>query len=72
MLEANAAGIDIGARELYVAGPPDRDPEPVRRFGTFTEDLRCMAEWLRGCGITTVAMESTGVYGIPPFERLEP
>jgi transposase len=71
VLEANAAGIDIGARELYVAVPPDRDPEPVRRFGTFTEDLRRMAEWLRRCGITTVAMESTGVYWIPPFDILE-
>ena len=71
VLEANAAGIDLGARELYVAVPPDRDAEPVRRFGTFTEDLHRMAEWLRGCGITTVAMESTGVYWIPPFEILE-
>jgi hypothetical protein len=71
VLEANAAGIDIGARELYVGVPPDRDAEPARRFGTFTEDLHRLAEWLRACGITTVAMESTGVYWIPPFEILE-
>ena len=34
-LEGNAAGIDVGAREMYVAVPPDRDPEPVRVFPTF-------------------------------------
>ncbi len=71
VLEANAAGIDIGARELFVAVPPDRDAEPVRIFGTFTEDMERMAKWLRGCGITTVAMESTGVYWIPVFDILE-
>ena len=48
---------------MYVAVPPDRDPEPVRVFGTFTSDLRKLVEWLQQCGITTVAMESTGVIG---------
>jgi transposase len=71
VLEANAAGIDIGAREIYVAVPPDRDAEPVRVFSTFTEDLQRMAEWLRACRITTVAMESTGVYWIPLYGILE-
>jgi hypothetical protein len=61
-LESNAAGIDIGAREIFVAVPPDRDECPVRVFDTFTEDLQAMARWLKACGITTVAMESTGVY----------
>ena len=51
--------------------PPDRDPQPVRGFPTFTADLRAMAAWLVRCGITTVAMESTGVYWIPPHEILE-
>ena len=59
ILEPNAAGIDIGAREIYVAVPPDRDEQSVRIFSTFTEDLQEMAQWLVGCGITTVAMEST-------------
>jgi hypothetical protein len=62
VLEANAAGMDIGAREIFVAVPPDRDENPVRVFATFTEDLAEMARWLTHCGITTVAMESTGVY----------
>jgi transposase len=70
-IEPNAAGIDVGATEIYVAVPPDRDAEPVRHFKTFTSDLREMAAWLLRCGITTVAMESTGVYWIPPYEVLE-
>lgn len=70
-LEPNAAGIDIGAREIYVAVPPDRDAHPVRVFQTFTEDLQAMAQWLQACGITTAAMESTGVYWIPLHDVLE-
>jgi transposase len=69
--EPNAAGIDIGAREIFVAVPPDRDPHPVRVFDTFTRDLNQMAEWLKTCGITTVAMESTGVYWIPVYDVIE-
>src|ERR1700739_4893079 len=69
--EPNAAGIDIGARELYVAVPPDRDENPIRVFTTFTSDLEKLADWLISCGITTVAMESTGVYWIPVYEILE-
>ncbi len=71
VLVANAAGIDIGAREIFVAVPPDRDENPVRVFATFTEDLEQMARWLTNCGITTVAMESTGVYWIPLYDLLE-
>jgi transposase len=71
MVEANAAGIDIGAREIYVAVAPDRDPEPVRMFASFTEDLQRLADWLEACGVGTVAMESTGVYWIPLYEMLE-
>lgn len=71
VLEPNAAGIDIGAREIFVAVPPDRDEHPVRMCTTFTEDLERMADWLVACGITTVAMESTGVYWIPLYDVLE-
>lgn len=71
VLDPNAAGIAIGAREIYVAVPPDRDTTPVRVFQTFTEDLDRMAEWLCACRVTTVAMESTGVYWIPLYEVLE-
>src|SRR5450432_2094691 len=69
--QPDAAGIDIGAREIYVAVPADRDKHPVRRFGTFTSDLKRMAEWLKSCGIKTAAMESTGVYWIPVYDVLE-
>ena len=66
----NAAGIDVGASEMYVAVPEDRDGQFVRIFGTFTRELLAIAQWLTQCRITTVAMESTGVYWIPLFEIL--
>jgi transposase len=70
-IEPNAAGIDVGATEIYVAVPPDRDAEPVRCFKTFTTELKAMAAWLLRCRVSTVAMESTGVYWIPSYEILE-
>ena len=70
-LNQDAAGIDVGATEIYVAVPPDRDVQPVRCFATFTEDLHAAASWLKVCRIRTVAMESTGVYWIPLFQILE-
>src|SRR6516225_9097643 len=70
VVEPNAAGVDIGAREIYVAVSPDRDPRPVQSFPTFTEDLNRLADWLEACGIETVAMESTGVYWVPLFQIL--
>jgi len=71
LLNPNAAGIDVGASEHYVAVPPDREVESVRRFGAFTEDLHALARWLKQCGVQTVAMESTGVYWIPLYQILE-
>jgi len=71
VLEPDAAGIDIGAEEIYVAVPPDRDEESTRRFSSFTGDLHALADWLGRCRIQTVAMESTGVYWIPLFQILE-
>jgi len=70
-LNPNAAGVDVGATEIYIAVPPDRDEQPVRHFATFTEDLQAAAAWLKSCHIETVAMESTGVYWIPLFQILE-
>jgi len=70
-INLNAAGIDIGAEEIFVAVPKGRDAESVRSFPTFTVDLHRMADWLEVCGIETVAMESTGVYWIPLYEILE-
>jgi transposase len=61
----NAAGIDIGSGSHFVAVPPDRDDEPVREFPSFTVNLNALADWLKACGVDTVAMESTGVYWSP-------
>jgi transposase len=64
VVHPNAAGIDIGNESHYVAVPPDRESQPVRRFGCTTAELKAMADWLNQCGICTVAMQSTGVYWI--------
>ena len=66
----DTAGIDISPYCMHVAVPPDRDPEPVRRFDAFTRDLRAIVDWLKACGIRSVAMESTGVYWIPLYQLL--
>lgn len=70
-LKLNAAGLDIGAEEIYACVPADRDEQPVRAFPTFTVDLYALADWLAACGIDTVALESTGVYWIPLYDVLE-
>jgi transposase len=67
----DAAGIDIGASSHFVAVPPARDRQPVREFGSFTEDLKRLLQWLRDCRVKVVAMESTGVYWIALYEMLE-
>jgi len=66
----NAAGIDVGAEEIYVAVPEDRTEQSVRKFGTFTQDLVQIVLWLKANGVTTVALESTGVYWIPLYDQL--
>ncbi len=71
VMRPDAAGIDIGATEIFVAVPGDRAAENVRSFPTFTQDLYLLADWLKACRIETVAMESTGVYWIPLFQILE-
>ena len=71
VVHRDCAGIDVGKRKHYVAVDPSRFDEPVRNFGTFTQDLESMAEWLSSCGVREVAMESTGVYWIPAFEVLD-
>src|SRR2546426_10444150 len=65
VMHPHAAGIDVGNSTHYVAVRPDRDPDSVRRFECFTADLHRLADWLQRCGVTTVAMQSTGVYWIP-------
>jgi transposase len=71
LVNVDAAGVDLGSREHWVAVPEDRDEDPVRCFGTFTQDLASLADWLQACRITSVAMEATGVYWIPLFQLLE-
>ena len=70
-IHPHAAGIDIGATAHVVAVSRERDSVPVRTFRTFSGDLHQLADWLQAVGITTIAMESTGVYWIPVFEVLE-
>jgi transposase len=70
-IRRDAAGLDVGASEVWVDVGRENEDSPVRRFETFTADLNAMADWLKSCGITTVAMESTGVYWIPVVQILE-
>src|SRR6266487_7036497 len=74
VVHPHAAGIDVGATEHYVAVRPDSvaaGESTVRSFGTFTEDLEMLVEWLKACGVDTVAMESTGVYWVALFQKIE-
>jgi transposase len=71
VLHPDAAGIDIGNESHYVAVPPSRDNPPVQRFGCTTAELKAMADWLKQCGIRTIAMQSTGVYWIAVYDILE-
>ncbi len=70
-INLNAAGLDIGAAEIYAAVPEGCDTESVRSFQTYTRSLHALADWLDACGVDTVAMESTRVYWIPIYEILE-
>jgi transposase len=70
-IHPNAAGLDIGADQIYACVPSDRDARPVRAFATFTADLHALADWLEACGIDTVAMESTGIYWLAIYEILQ-
>lgn len=71
IVHPNAAGLDVGAVEIYGCIPPDRAGETVQAFGTFTPDLNRLADWLVANKVDTVAMESTGVYWVPVYELLE-
>ena len=70
-MNLHAAGLAVGAEEHWVAVPACDDPHPVRRCGANTADLDALADWLWACDLTPVALESTGVSGIPLFEVLE-
>ena len=70
-INPNAAGADIGAREIVVCVPADRAKVAIRTFATFTQDLHALADWLQACRVSTIAMESTGMYWIPLYQILE-
>jgi hypothetical protein len=70
VIHPDAAGIDIGNESHYVAVPPTRDSQPVRRFGCTTAELKTMANWLKQCPIRTIAMP-TGVYWVAVYDILE-
>ncbi len=71
LLNPNAAGIDVASEIHYVAVPPDRCEQPVRAFGSFTDDIHDMAKWLIECNVDTLAMESTGIYWLQLYLILE-
>jgi hypothetical protein len=71
MINPNAAGIDVASEEMWVCVPANRAVQNVRKFGACTDDLDAIADWLSACGITSVAMESTGVDWIPLYQVLE-
>jgi len=71
MVHPNAAAIDVGATMHMAAVGADRASDPVRSFGTFTNDLHRLVDWFTECGVETVVMESTSVYWIPIFELLD-
>ena len=71
MINPNTAGIDIGSEFHWANVPEDRAEKNVRKYGAYTCDLRALISWLQSCGITSVAMESTGVYWIPLYQMLE-
>jgi transposase len=71
VVNPDAAGIDIGSVRHYVAIPEGRVGRTIENFGCVTAELERMANWLIGCGVSTVALESTGVYWIPVCEVLE-
>ena len=70
VLNPDAAGVDIHPTTIFIAVPPGRDADTVRKYSTFTGDLLSAVDWLKKCGIRTVAMESTGVYWIPFYQIL--
>ncbi|TWJ13131.1 transposase [Bacteroides zoogleoformans] len=71
VVNPNACGINVSSTEMQVCVPEDRDGDNNRCFGTFTEDLYLIADWLKSCGIDTVAMKSTVVYRVQLYMILE-
>lgn len=71
VVNSNVAGIDIGSTENWVSVSPNVCQENIRCFGSYTEDLYQIADWLEKCSVKSVVMESTGIYWVPLYEVLE-
>ncbi len=71
VINEHVAGIDIGKTMIYVAIPPNVDEDPTRAYGTCTDDLEAIVNWLKEHNIKEAAMESTSVYWVPLYEMLE-
>ena len=67
----NAAAIDVGSAEHWVAIAPQRAKESVRSFGCCTEDLEALVKWLKKSRVDTVVMEATGHYWMVLYDLLE-
>jgi transposase len=73
-INLHAAGIDVGSAENYLCVPENSVPageRPVRKFGVFSQEQDAAVEWLKACGVSTVAMEATGIYWISLYDKIE-
>lgn len=71
VVNTNCAAVDVGSKEHWVAVDPTQSAQAIRSFSTFTDDLQALSSWLKSLDVQIVAMEATGVYWIPLFERLD-
>lgn len=70
-INPHAAGIDIGSKSHFVAVRTSSGEINIKEFSAFTPDLYALAQHLKEHRVTTVAMESIGVYWLPLYEILE-
>jgi transposase len=69
VVNPHAAGIDVGSTTHFVA--VGQQPEDVKSFGCYTQDLQQISQWLKENGVITIAMESTGSYWRGLFKHLQ-
>jgi transposase len=69
------AGLDVHKKTIMacviVPGPKGKPQKAIRAFGTMTDDLVALGDWLAAVEVTHVAMESTGVFWQPVWNLLE-
>ena len=70
-VHAHAAAVDIGATLHVAAVGPDRDPEPVRSFGTFTADLHRMADWFERCGVRPILDSRGRIFAVSAVQAVD-